>query len=52
LPRLDEADGLIVLDLNLIPRRKECVEAHNEVRVPFEQVRHPVDYSRGINAEK
>ena len=35
---------------NLEAWREEGVEAHNEVRVAFEQCGHTVDHSRSVNA--
>lgn len=41
---------LIGLDLDLVARRQERVEAHDQVWVSFEQVGHSVNHSRGVDS--
>lgn len=41
---------LIGLDLDLVARGQERVEAHNQVRVSFEQVGHSINHSRGVDS--
>ena len=50
LPWLYNTDNLICLHFNFIPGRQKCVETHNQIRVPFKQVRYSADDSWSINA--
>lgn len=46
---LMDIDGL-TLHFNLVARGQKCVEANNQVRVTFEEVRHSVNDTRGVYA--
>lgn len=50
LTRCCHVNQVVGLDLDLVARRQESVEAHNEVGVAFEKLRHSADDSRGVNA--
>lgn len=41
---------LIGLDLDLVARGQERVEAHDQVWVSFEQVGHSINHSRGVDS--
>lgn len=41
---------LVGLDLDLVARGQERVEAHNQVWVSFEQVGHSINHSRGVDS--
>lgn len=49
LPRRGDVDEVIGLDLDLVARWQESVEAHDEVGVTFEELRHSADHSRGVD---
>ena len=50
LARRGDVHQLVVLDLDLVARRQEGVEAHDEVRVALEELRHSADDPRGVDA--
>lgn len=43
-------DQVVGLDLDLVARRKEGVEAHDEVGVAFEELRHSADNAGRVDA--
>lgn len=43
-------DQVGALDLDLVARWQEGVEAHNELGVTFEELRHSADDPGGVNA--
>lgn len=49
LTRRGDIDQVVGLDLDLVARRQEGVEAHDEVGVTFEKLRHPADHPRGVD---
>lgn len=49
LPRRGDVDQVVGLDLDFVARRQEGVEAHDEVRVTFEELRHSADHTRGVD---
>lgn len=51
LTRRGHINQVIGLDFNLVTRRQESVEAHDEVRVTFEELWHSADDPRGVNTE-
>ena len=50
LSRRCHVDPIICLHLNLVARRQEGVEAHDEVRVALKELRYPADHPRGVYA--
>ena len=50
LSRRGHVDPIIGLHLDLVTRRQEGVEAHNEVRVALEELRDTADHPRGVYA--
>lgn len=45
-------DQVVGLDFDLVARRQEGVEAHDEVGVAFKELGHSADDPRGINTAK
>lgn len=45
-----DVDQVVGLNLDLIPRRQESVEPHDEVGVALEELRHTVDDSWSVYA--
>lgn len=45
-------DQVVGLDLDLVARGEESVEPHDEVGVAFEELRHPADDPRSIDADE
>lgn len=50
LPRGGHVHHVIGLHLNLVARWQEGVEAHDEVWVALEELRHTADHPRGVDA--
>lgn len=51
LPRCRHIHHVIRLHLNLVTRRQEGVETHDQVWVAFEELRHAADHSWSVNTE-
>lgn len=49
LARRGDVDEVIGLHLDLVARRQEGVEAHDEVGVTFEELRHSADHTGGVD---
>lgn len=49
LARCGDIDQVVGLDLDLVAWRQEGVEAHDEVGVTFEELRHSADHTRGVD---
>lgn len=50
LPGRGHVDQVVGLDLDLVARRQEGVEAHDEVGVALEELRHSADHPWGVDA--
>lgn len=51
LPRCRHVHHVIRLHLNLVTRRQEGVETHDQVWVALEELRHAADHSWSVNTE-
>lgn len=52
LTRRGHVDQVVGLDLDLVARWQEGVEAHDQVGVTFEELGHSADHPGSVNTEK
>lgn len=52
LPRGRHVHHIVCLHLDLVARRQEGVETHNQVWVALEELRYAADHSWSVNAEQ
>lgn len=52
LPWCCHIHHIICLHLNLVTRRQEGVETHDQVWVALEKLRHAADHSRSVDTEE